>query len=126
MIQNQLITIENQKTGQHRTFAIKVCQHGNLEGKQIVALLSGQDNESDYQGFGFINENGIKVWRSKETPAFKVFAAMIEQYLGLKQNGFKFESLKFLQSKRCQRCNRTLTTPESIERGIGPECASKI
>jgi hypothetical protein len=27
-------------------------------------------------------------------------------------------------SKRCLRCNRTLTTPESLERGIGPECAN--
>jgi hypothetical protein len=27
---------------------------------------------------------------------------------------------------KCGRCGRTLTVPESIDRGIGPECAGKI
>jgi hypothetical protein len=27
---------------------------------------------------------------------------------------------------RCGRCGRTLTVPESIESGIGPECAKKM
>jgi hypothetical protein len=27
---------------------------------------------------------------------------------------------------RCGRCNRKLTVPESIETGLGPECASKL
>jgi len=27
---------------------------------------------------------------------------------------------------RCGRCNRKLTVPESIENGLGPECAGKM
>ena len=126
MIQNQLITVKNLKSGEHRTFAIKTCQKGSLAGKQLVALLIGPENESDYQAFGFIDDFGVKVWRSKDTPTFRVFAAMIEQHLGLKANGFEFKDFDWLASKRCQRCNRTLTDPLSIERGIGPECFSRI
>lgn len=123
MIQNQLLTCKNTESGEHRTFAIKTVLKGPLKDKQIVALLIGPENESDYQAFGFIDDLGIKVWRSKDTPAHRAFAAMIEQYLGLKENGFEFAKYSWFQSKRCMRCNRTLTTPESIERGIGPECA---
>lgn len=126
MIQNQVITMKNNKTGGHRTFAVKVCQKGGLEGKQIVALLTGQDNENDYQGFGFVTDTGIKVWRSKDTETFRVYAAMLEQFLGLCNRGFAFNDVEFLASKRCIRCNRTLTTPESIELGIGPECARRM
>lgn len=32
---------------------------------------------------------------------------------------------KLLHCGRCGRCGRTLTVPESIESGYGPECASK-
>ena len=31
-----------------------------------------------------------------------------------------------LLSSRCARCNRTLTVPASIHRGLGPECAQKM
>lgn len=126
MIQNQLITLKNKETGNHRTFAVKVVRDGGLAGKQIVALLTGQDNESDYQGFGFVEPTGIRVWKSKSTETFKVYAAMLEQILGLRKHDFAFNGIEVLASKRCQRCNRTLTTPESIERGIGPECAGLI
>jgi hypothetical protein len=32
------------------------------------------------------------------------------------------EGYKIQHEGKCCRCGRTLTTPESIERGIGPEC----
>jgi hypothetical protein len=30
------------------------------------------------------------------------------------------------QAGRCFRCGETLTTPESIERGLGPKCFKKF
>lgn len=30
------------------------------------------------------------------------------------------------ETGKCMVCNRTLTDPESVQRGIGPECSSKI
>jgi hypothetical protein len=29
------------------------------------------------------------------------------------------------RDKRCKRCGRPLTDPESLERGVGPDCAAK-
>ena len=31
-----------------------------------------------------------------------------------------------VEKKRCKRCNRVLTDPDSIKRGYGPECKDKI
>lgn len=129
MIQNQTITINNRNSGEHRTFRIKLVQGGAIKGKQILELLIGQDNESDYQAFAFISDAGAQVWKRYKEPGkgsiWQVYAAMIEQHLGLREHGFTFNQIEFLSSRRCMRCNRTLTTPESIERGIGPECAEK-
>jgi len=35
-------------------------------------------------------------------------------------------SVEFWTCGTCGRCGRLLTTPESVERGIGPECAEKM
>lgn len=34
-------------------------------------------------------------------------------------------SMRFMHAGRCCRCGRTLTVPESIATGIGPECARR-
>jgi hypothetical protein len=34
--------------------------------------------------------------------------------------------VEFWHEGRCGRCGRTLTVPDSIERGIGPECAGRM
>jgi hypothetical protein len=46
-----------------------------------------------------------------------------------RQHG-RFEQAHFyetilLEQGRCKRCGARLTDPESIERGIGPDCAKK-
>lgn len=125
MIQNQTLTITNKAKGTYRTLMIKTVRDGNLKGKQIVALLSGPDNENDYQGFGFVTDAGIKVWSSKKTAFFTTLSAMVEQYLGIHRYGFTFKDIEFKEAKRCMVCNRLLTTPESIARGVGPECATR-
>jgi hypothetical protein len=36
------------------------------------------------------------------------------------------KGLKVHHEGRCCRCGRKLTVPESIETGLGPECASRL
>ena len=38
----------------------------------------------------------------------------------------KGRNYKLFVSTRCMVCNRKLTTPESVERGIGPECIKNL
>lgn len=132
MIPNGKFTFTN-PLGEHRTFQIKT-QNKEAKfapGKRIVALLTGPDNDSDYQGFGFIENNQVRLWNSKITPAFKWYARMLSLLGGMAETDsedikgrifIQNRVYEFSGSKRCVVCNRTLTDPESIKLQIGPIC----
>lgn len=114
---NGKITIENPKTGNHRTFQIKTVKNGNLKGKRILSLLIGQNNEEDYLSIGFVGTTGIYIWKKYQKSLYEKTANCLTRIeeLGLISH---FET-------KCRVCNRTLTTPESISSGIGPVCSEK-
>jgi hypothetical protein len=125
---NGVITIANPATGGHRTIAIRT-QKADAKfapGERIVSLLSGPDNEADYRGFAFLKRNRVLVWKSKRATAagsrsvLEYLADMLERPAVYIERGitYHFEG-------RCRVCNRKLTTPESIESGIGPVCAGR-
>jgi len=133
MIPNGTFTIENTKTGQHRTFLVKTqAEDSNFApGKRVVCLLTGPDNRAHYEPFGFVNDldGEVNVWRrlrgeNGKRSAYEHFADMLGD---LSHGGQKYgpKGYTILVEKKCLRCNRKLTTPESIERGIGPECWEK-
>jgi hypothetical protein len=115
--------------GKHFTYRLETVRRGSLEGKRIVSLLVGPDNSRSYKGFGFLNKDEredstthgmtfIHVWRKCNTEAFNKHAAIL--------CGMADEHVdKFLQSGKCLKCGRKLTTPESITAGIGPVCAGR-
>lgn len=105
----------------HRTFRLRTQGAGEdfAPGRQVIAYLSGSDNDSDYTGFGFVEstERGyvVRVWKR-----FKGNHALVRDaslFLGAPDAA--------LQSAHCFRCHRTLTVPASIHAGLGPECAKK-
>jgi hypothetical protein len=124
-IPNGIYTV-NSPSGEHRTFKIHTARKGNLEGKRIVSLLIGQDNENSYKGFGFVDDTGIRVWRKYQSDGYSMYekyARCLWDLINFDENShFHGLGMTLLVSKRCIRCNKTLTTPESIENGIGPEC----
>ena len=132
---NGSYTIQNKESGEHRTFRVKTQkQDANFApGERIVALLSGPNNESDYRGFGFVKENGIIVWTKHRYPklknsnmsAFEFYAFLLWQ-LTTNPDSEWHHRYSIQLEKHCIRCNRKLTHPESIETGIGPECAKMI
>lgn len=92
-------------------------------GKQIIALLTGCDNEKDYTGFGFVRGNYLGVWKSKITMQEAIAAANVL----LEKDSYKEAAKAYvLESGRCCRCNRLLTVEQSIERSMGPVCAKKM
>jgi hypothetical protein len=117
---NGTITVES-PTGQHKTFDIRTQKpDANFApGERVLALLAGPDNTSDYQGIGFVKPGGrIVLWkryRNGDMPAVVKVLQHPEHYKKL--------GMKYHHEGRCIRCNRKLTTPESIESGIGPVCA---
>lgn len=118
--------------GGHRTFRISTQPEKSkfAPGKRIVGMLIGPDNTDDYERFAFCDDDGIHVWKSKQRGTKYVRYAQFIWLLATGQDvvGDDGEVLAFeLQvSKRCLRCNRTLTTPESIERGLGEECWKRV
>lgn len=131
-IPNGKLTLRNSETGNHRTFWIKTRPTGSkfAPGARVIYLLTGPDNQSDYQGFAFLRpDNKISVWRKfrggEKPSAYELFSDMIRCKLSDCASEFRsdnWEMMEVLWEARCLRCNRTLTDPESIKLGIGPEC----
>ena len=122
---NGFYTVQNVAKGTHRTVRVATVRRGKLEGKRIMSLLTGPDNMNSYTGFGFVDDEGrVQVWRKHQSDRVRLYLAQVIANWAATEN--KPEGIEILLSKRCRRCNRTLTTPESIERGIGPECAGKM
>lgn len=119
------ITISNPATGQHRTFRIR-RQPDNAQfapGQRVVSLLTGPDNESDYQGFGFVTAAGhICLWKKqRDSKTYLAFRNMLEDPRRYEDS----HGLEYATEKRCCRCFRKLTDPASITAGMGPECRQK-
>ncbi len=128
------VTLVSPKTGDHRTFKVSTVQKGKLEGKRIVSLLVGPDNEADFEGIGFV-ESGtfmdkttatVIVWRKFQCR--NGMTSMCERYADMlmRPDFWSAKGVQYLISLRCRRCHRKLTVPSSIESGYGPECIKHV
>ena len=110
--------------GGHRTFRLRTSdlESDFAPGKQVIAFLSGPNNEGNYTGFGFVRDGQVIPWKRFRTGHQTILAAA--RFL---VNGDHAEAGKRYarQSGHCSRCNRMLTKPESIATGIGPTCAGR-
>ena len=125
---NGTFTIQNRVTGEHRTFRVRTQKDDAsfAPGKRTVALLKGNDNETSYTGFAFVTEDGINVWSSKRgTVGYTAYANLLWSLAIDGAFSEYAEKYSITESRKCVRCNRKLTTPESLAAGIGPECAGR-
>ncbi len=53
-------------------------------------------------------------------------SAQAASWLFGRQKGLLDPNVTVYMQGNCSRCNRPLTTPESIQRGLGPVCAEKM
>lgn len=112
--------------GSHKTLKIRRIPDNSkfAPGQRTLSLLVGPDNSSDYEQFAFVTEQRITVWKGKRgglnNPSkFERYAFILWE---IAVNNEQFDGYELAVSKTCLRCNRTLTTPESIATGLGPEC----
>lgn len=132
-MKNGIITIHSPRGG-HRTFRIRTqpADAKFAPNRQIVAMLTGPDNGTDYTSFGFVVSGDVIVWQSRMGPAvganglhersdWEVFALMLSHRTDFEAHGYRY-----LHEATCRRCNRRLTTPESIAAGVGPECGGRV
>lgn len=130
---NATFTIVSKTTGARYTYKVRKPEDWSKERPTwFVNLLSGPDNESDYHYLGLIRcwaEDGRYTVRQTaksrvgtDAPSFNA----IKWALGHVLNDDVIPSqLELWHEGRCGRCGRKLTVPESVARGLGPECATR-
>lgn len=109
----------------HRTFRLTDgwTDDQKAAGTRVLAFLDGPDNSSSYSKIGFVTGTKLSVWRSSRAAerTLQLARILIGDPEAAKQAGEAYA----IASGRCYRCGRLLTVPASINRGLGPECASK-
>lgn len=120
---NAIVTLESENTNNHFTYKIKKSKTD--DNLFFVNLLHGPDNENDYSYVGcyYLDRNNFVPRKQWKTIPINFWPA------SLRAINFFFDRLDNIPPKlhvyhegRCGRCGRRLTTPESIKRGLGPEC----
>ncbi len=120
-----LFTLHNTKTNNHFTY--KVVRAKGVQNFYFVSVFNGTNNDSHYKYIGTLNDlsnlyfkYGKKAKIERGTQSVVVFEWFIKNFNKLPEN------VEMLHSNKCGRCGRTLTHPESITNGIGPECIKHI
>jgi hypothetical protein len=116
------LTLESAITNKYFTYKIVKSKKDDLF---FVSLLTGSDNETNFNYLGTIfNRKDFKLTKkSKITTTADSFKAFDFFFKCLDKN-FVHASLNVYHSGTCGRCGRILTTPESINRGLGEICAN--
>lgn len=126
-----IMTLKSLRTGQHFTYKVKKAQDWNgIQSKlSFVSVLNGPDNTTNYSYMGTITPKLDRLCTSAKSrvgsaaPSFKAFAWFLQ---ALAAAGDLPADLEVRHEGRCGKCGRLLTHPESIDRGIGPECWGKM
>jgi hypothetical protein len=125
-------TVDNGQ-GEHYTFKIRQPkrQDERFTGTvpHFVSLLTGPDNTSSYTYLGVMCPTTGSVRLTKkskytsDTKPVKVVSWAMKHVYGDRQLP---EGYQIRHEGKCGCCGRALTHPESLSRGIGPECWEKM
>ena len=127
-----IFTVSNPQ-GDRYTF--KVTQKEPQEGSRytapsyFVALLTGSDNEADYTYVGILDPatGAVKLTRASRYTDGTVAVKVIRWALAQLWKGRTLpDGYAVHHVGKCGRCGRTLTVPESVLSGFGPECSARM
>jgi hypothetical protein len=124
-----IFTIQN-PTGEYYTYRVNTPKDAPAgAGPYFVSLLTGSDNENDYTYIGMLDKASGNVRLTKaskyqdDTKPVKVIRWALANVWNERvwPDGYSMR-----HEGRCGVCGRTLTTPESLDFGIGPECRKNM
>jgi hypothetical protein len=101
------------------------------EEKWSIYLLAGPDNTQDFEYLGMINpETGaVKLTKKSnykpESWPVRIVARILLRLWANEMDQVTKHGFALMHEGRCGMCGKKLTTPESIELGLGPTCAAK-
>lgn len=117
----------------HYTYRISLKKaKGNYPDTFFVSVLTGPDNNSNYSYLGILNPQtgAVRTTAKSKFQAESFTVRLLNRVLArlwaddvqtIENTGFSLH-----HEGKCGRCGRRLTVPESIETGLGPECAGKV
>lgn len=151
-VHNGTYTVEHPANG-HFTLKLYTVRRGELEGRRILAMLVGPDNQNNYRGVAYWLDTLplVTVWKRFRGPDSRLRIdgyqwqggdnglglSTIEKKLCIwadlairgateERHGYWFEAgYRLHLAGHCVVCNRKLTHPDSIKSGIGPTCAGR-
>ena len=112
----------------HYTFNIRRKIEDGAKTPMFISMLAGPNNESDYVYIGICTEPNGQVRLTKKSKLtadsypVKILARVLARVFAGEQWAIEKAGFSVHHCGQCGRCGRALTTPESIQRGIGPEC----
>lgn len=120
---NATFTLSSKRTGARYTYRASAPK--DAADRFFLSLLTGPDNEADYTYIGMITpERRFTLTRASkmgmDAAPVRAAAYFCQQVL---QEGRLPDALEVRHEGKCGRCGRKLTVPESVDSGIGPECA---
>lgn len=115
-------TLRSKKTGTRYTY--RVSKAKDSETVFFAALLVGSDNTKNYGYLGVIQDRKFRLTKKSRMAETASPVVALKWTLNNLINHSLPEQLEFWHEGRCGRCGRMLTVPESLELGVGPECAS--
>ncbi len=126
---NAKFTIKNIKNGNRFTYKVAAPKGSDKDDPNVfyVSVLTSNDNDNGYSYIGFIHKKKnvfIRGDKSKISPDATSVIAFNFIFNEIIKNEINNVNLEIWHEGKCCRCGRTLTVPESIESGIGPECSS--
>lgn len=126
-------TIRNTETGNRFTYRVRDIHRADSTATRDlwwVKVLTGADNDNAYRFIGsifptegpFIYKHSSKAKVAETAPSVVAF----KWFLRMLQTTALPENVEMFHMGRCGRCGKTLTVPESIEAGYGPECVQLV
>lgn len=115
-----VFSLKSLATGAHYTFRVTASDDGKV---RFVSLLTSPDH---FTYMGIVGENGS--FHLTRKSAYGVDSTPVKAFTyfwrHLWERGTVPPQLEVRHEGHCGRCNRPLTHPDSLLRGIGPECAA--
>ena len=118
-------TFRSHRTDKHFTYHVEANKKPTTAGgpSHFVAVLTAPEH---YEYIGCLYDrrvfrHGSRSRIASNAPSVRAFGWVWTRLLA----GRVPETCDVYHEGRCGRCGRPLTHPESIENGLGPECAKK-
>ena len=120
--------------GSHYTYKVAKKEASEKFPKPVywAFLLTGPNNQDDYTYLGTLRDyegqvsSTAKSKVSQDTLSFKLLNRLLARVWTNDHEAYEQHGYKLHHEGQCGKCGNPLTTPESVQRGIGPKCWKKL